>query len=324
MCIYATLYGQVVSGDKSKIPVIFDTDADNELDDQHALAYLLFSQDKFDIRGITINSTKYQGKGSPVDKHYEEAVRVLKLCGYEAIPVKIGAELGFDQIEVDKTEFDGYQAVDFIHQIAKDQGDLVVIAVGKLTNLALALKKYPGLENRMRVVWLGSNYPQPGEYNLKNDPPALNYILRSNVPFEIVTVRYGQNSGASNVRVTLEDIVINMKNVGPRVVPVTGRHGGLFSNFGDYSINLFKNIHLEGDPPSRALYDVVAIAILKDPGFGEKRLIQAPIYESGRWRERPDQDREITIWENFNPTMILHDFFQTMRNNTSPNVETND
>ena len=36
-----------------KIPVIFDTDANNELDDQHALAYLLFNADVFDIKGIT-------------------------------------------------------------------------------------------------------------------------------------------------------------------------------------------------------------------------------------------------------------------------------
>ena len=40
-----------------RIRVIFDTDANNELDDQHALAYLLFSGNAFAVEGITVNST---------------------------------------------------------------------------------------------------------------------------------------------------------------------------------------------------------------------------------------------------------------------------
>ena len=41
----------------SKIKVIYDTDANNELDDQHAQAYLLFNKETFDVRGITVNAT---------------------------------------------------------------------------------------------------------------------------------------------------------------------------------------------------------------------------------------------------------------------------
>jgi purine nucleosidase len=37
--------------------VIFDTDANNEIDDQHALAYLLFSGDVFAVEGVTVNAT---------------------------------------------------------------------------------------------------------------------------------------------------------------------------------------------------------------------------------------------------------------------------
>ena len=68
--------------------------------------------------------------------------------------------------------------------------------IGKLTNIALALKKDPSLANRVRVVWLGSNYPDPGEYNQENDEGALQFILDStSVPFEIAVVRYGQAVG---------------------------------------------------------------------------------------------------------------------------------
>ena len=58
------------SSDKyTKIQVIFDTDANNELDDQHALAYLLFNKQSFDVLGVTINSTY---NGGEVQSHYND------------------------------------------------------------------------------------------------------------------------------------------------------------------------------------------------------------------------------------------------------------
>ena len=54
----------------SRIPVIIDSDANNELDDQHAIAYLLFNGDIFDVKGITVNRTD---NGGDVRTHHEEA-----------------------------------------------------------------------------------------------------------------------------------------------------------------------------------------------------------------------------------------------------------
>ena len=36
-----------------KVRVLLDTDANNEIDDQHAIAYLLLSGDSFVLEGIT-------------------------------------------------------------------------------------------------------------------------------------------------------------------------------------------------------------------------------------------------------------------------------
>jgi hypothetical protein len=57
-----------------KIRVILDADANNELDDQHAIAYLLFNGNVFDVEGITVNKTK---NGGDINKHYEEAVNFI-------------------------------------------------------------------------------------------------------------------------------------------------------------------------------------------------------------------------------------------------------
>lgn len=300
----------------AKIRVILDTDANNELDDQHAIAYLLLSGDVFDVPGITVNATRY---GGDVRAQAAEAERIVKLCGlYPQIPVYLGANGSFEAIKdkVDSTGFDGADAVNYIIHEAQQQAShtLVLLATGKLTNIALALKRAPSIARNVRVVWLGSNYPDPGEYNQENDEAALNYILDLNVPFEIALVRYGKPSGTDAVRVTLPDIEQNMAGAGPRIPqPVVGRHGGQFSTFGDYSIDLFHHIQLNGDPPSRALYDMAAVAIVKNPTWATRSDIPAPILEESEWRERPQNPRRIVIWENFKRDAILGNFFATMR-----------
>ena len=79
--------------------------------------------------------------------------------------------------------------MDFIIARAKAQPagtPLVLLPIGKLTNIALALAKDPSIAKKVRIVWLGSNYPAPGEYNQDNDPEALRYVLSTDVPFEMV------------------------------------------------------------------------------------------------------------------------------------------
>jgi hypothetical protein len=100
---------------------------------------------------------------------------------------------------------------------------------------------------------------------------------------------------------------------GPRVAePVTGRHGGRFSTFGDYSVSLFAHIDLHGDPPSRALFDMAAVAVVKNPAWASSRRIPAPRLAGGRWVERPDNPRAITLWEHFDRDAILKDFYRVM------------
>lgn len=262
--------------DNKGLSVIFDTDANNELDDQHALAYLLLSDSTFNVKGITVNTTY---NGGNIDEHFAEAERIVKLCKlYNKIPILKGANENFEVIKnkIDFPDFDGSEAVDFIIREAKMHSNekLVIIAVGKLTNIALALKKEPSISENIRLVWLGSNYPEPGEYNLENDIPAMNYLLESDIHFEMVMVRYGKSSGTDAVRITKEEAMKKMPGLGPQLTKaVSGRHGGDFYNFGDYSVSLFKHIDYHGEPPSRALFDMAAVAIVKNPDWAKPSSI---------------------------------------------------
>lgn len=300
-----------------RIPIILDTDANNELDDQHALAYLFFNEETFDIKGITVNTTY---NGGEIDQHYNEAKRVADLCNVSGKYLLLkGANSNFNEIkaQVQSESFDGKSAVDFIieqaHKTKKEK--LIVAAIGKLTNVALAIERDPSIKEHIKLVWLGSNYPEPGEYNQENDIPSLNYLLEQDLDFEIVTVRYGKKSGSDAVKVSLNEVQKKMKNKGPKVKSVIGRHGGSFTNFGDYSIELFSKIDLYGDPPSRALFDLVALAVLKNSQWGEKRSIPAPTVVDQKWVDRPQNQKQVILWENFNREAIINDFYKSLNQN---------
>ncbi|MCD6374663.1 MAG: nucleoside hydrolase [Caldisericaceae bacterium] len=298
---------------QEKIRVILDTDANNELDDQHAIAYMLFSGKVFDVEGITVNKTY---NGGSIDDHYAEAVRIVKLCNlYPDIPVYKGATGTYKEIvgHLNEENFDGSDAVNFIIERAhaKDHRKLVLLGVGKLTNITLAIKKDPSIIDRVRIVWLGSNYPDPGEYNLVNDTTAINPLLESSAEFEMVMVRYGKPSGTDAVVAYLKDFQQKMPGKGPHIsTPVTGRHGGKFTNFGDYSVNLFENFR--GHPSSRPLFDMAAVSIVKNPAWAERVEINAPKFVNGKWVDRPNNPRKIVIWENFDKDSIMADFYRTM------------
>lgn len=134
----------------------------------------------------------------------------------------------------------------------------------------------------------------------------------------MVLVRAREKSGTYALTASLYDVQKNMPGLGPQLQnPVKGRKGGHFYNFGDYSLNLWYTRYdfYDWESPALALFDVCTIAILKNPEWAEARIIPAPILnENGEWIERPDNERKITVWENFNRDAIIGDFFSTMNN----------
>ena len=124
-------------------------------------------------------------------------------------------------------------------------------------------------------------------------------------------MRYGKPSGTDAVRASLSEIKTKMPGLGPRIAdPVVGRHGKAFSTFGDYSVDLFNNMGHE----SRALFDMAAVAIVKNPSWARPSKIPSPKFVEGKWVERPENPRKITLWENFDKVKIMRDFYRSMEN----------
>jgi len=265
----------------------------------------------FDVEGITVCRTR---NGGDVEQHFKEAERVVKLCDLDKkISVYRGANGSFNEIKghVTQSSFDGSDAVNFIIARARATSGrkLVLLPVGKLTNIALALHKDPSIASKVRIVWLGSNYPAPGEYNQDNDISSVNYILDIDVAFEIALVRYHKPSGTDAVRASLSEIKRVMPGLGPHIAnPVVGRHGKAFSNFGDYSVDLFTHMGHE----SRALFDMAAVAIVKNPAWARPSTISSPHLVERKWVDRPENPRKIILWEDFDKVQIMRDFYRSM------------
>ena len=323
-----------------RMDVIIDSDANAELDDQHAIAYTVLNVNSFRVLGITVNATS--GGGS-VEDNAEEARRVLALCGRAGRGIEVfrGAAGKYDEIYVSPVEkvapdsatastsaspaaacgttvlednYDGKEAVQFILRRSRHYSQrrpLTIIATGKLTDIALAIAADPGLARRIRVVWAGTGYPAGGEFNLLEDTAAANAVMASDVPLEILPARYGLPSGTWAVRVKRDSVLAGWEGLGPRVPPVEGRHGGTFERFGEYSCDLFRHIRV-GSDESRSLFDLAAPAILKNPAWGHRSEIPASEFIDGYWYPLDGPHRPVTLWEDFDKEAILGDFLTTL------------
>jgi hypothetical protein len=125
----------------------------------------------------------------------------------------------------------------------------------------------------------------------------------------MAVVRYGRSTGTFAVQTFQSEVRAVMPGLGPEVErPVTGRHGGTHTTFGDYSVALFEHI----DSDARALYDVAAVSVVKNSDWATRRRVGTYRLENGSWVEQ-DAGPAVVIWELFCGPQILRDFFDTLR-----------
>ncbi|HEX9834606.1 MAG TPA: nucleoside hydrolase [Mycobacterium sp.] len=172
-----------------RLPVFVDVDTG--VDDAMALVYL-FASDDADVVGIASTAGNV-----PVQQVCENNLGLLELCGLN-IPVSMGSEqpiksplrtaedthgpkgMGYAQLPATDRRLTAHDAADaWIRAANAHPGELVAIAVGPLTNLALALRKEPALPKLLRrLVIMGGAFDYRGnttpvaEWNISVDPEA--------------------------------------------------------------------------------------------------------------------------------------------------------
>jgi len=186
--------------------IILDTDSGFFGDDGVALTMLLQSPRRADLLGITVvsgNVWSREGAGF--------MSRTAKLMGAPALPVLVGSEaplvhtagmrkneanIGFAgafDLPLNTTE-PPRGGVEFLtRSIEAAPGRVTILAIGPLTNLAIALRLRPDLAGKIAGlvmmggnVHVGGNASPAAEFNFWFDPEAAQIVLRSEIPNKVL------------------------------------------------------------------------------------------------------------------------------------------
>ncbi len=185
--------------------IIIDTDPG--VDDAIAV-FMAFACSSFDVVGLT---SVYGNL--PIDITTDNARRFVELAGRPEVPVARGADrplvvddigpvpfihgdngLGNAAVHDPSVELAPLHAAEFIYQMAlAHPGEITLVPVGPLTNIALALRLHPDLPGLVdEVVIMGGNAYAPGnaspggEANMLHDPEAADIVLGEDWPITMV------------------------------------------------------------------------------------------------------------------------------------------
>ena len=185
--------------DMKRIPVWLDTDPG--VDDAMAMA-LLFALREYDVKGVSAVAGNVE-----LEKTFENARDLVAFFGRKDVPVFPGAarplfraprtatfvhgENGLGNVALPRSDapVEKLPAWDALYEVAKAaEGELVLVAVGPLTNVALALSKHGSLHKLLkRIVIMGGsasygNATPAAEANIFCDPEAASTVFQCGVP----------------------------------------------------------------------------------------------------------------------------------------------
>ncbi len=174
-------------------PVIFDTDIGTDIDDAYALVGLMRRAD-LEVVGVTTVSSDAVARA-------RLAAKLLSIAGGEWAKVPVYAGISTPAQYMKQVEWaDGFESpglhtsggVEFMRrQVNARPGEITLIAVGELTNIAALLRSEPGIGRKIRAISLmgGSIYRgyAPGskpeaEWNIRSNADAAREVFTSGVP----------------------------------------------------------------------------------------------------------------------------------------------
>ncbi len=193
-------------------------DVDTGLDDAVALLVAATSPD-LDLVGVTVVNGN-----CPCPVATENTLRVFDAAGVAGIPVYAGmhAPLVRPSFERDQPSFQNVylplpaatsraredHAVDYLVRTLKESaGDITLIAVGPLSNIAAALLLEPRLVEKIpRLVMMGGghdagNVTPAAEFNIWVDPEAARVVFKAGMPITLLPL-----DATYQALVTVEDV----------------------------------------------------------------------------------------------------------------------
>lgn len=201
-------------------------------------------------------------------------------------------------------------AADFIINAARENpGQITLVAVGPLTNIAEALRREPELPKLVAgLVIMGGTVDEPGnvsplaEANFLNDPHAADALFAVEWPATVVGLDVTH-------RIMLKDS--HLKSLGDNA----GLSGELLWDSSRFYVNFYtesgaaKEAVLRGDEPQCAMHDAAAIAYVVMPEAfttesGAARVVDDGIAIGQLGLDRKGYDYPLPFWQNRPATSV--------------------
>ncbi len=187
--------------------IVFDTDCGFFGDDGSALVMVLRSPENVRVTAITtVSGNVWAAAGSAY------VTQILGLLGHPEMTPRVGAQRPLVHTAAlagleGPIEFQGAfdhplemappervtAVAAMAAAIARRPGQVTVLALGPMTNVAILLRLHPDLESKIRrIVFMGGNVHVPGnssraaEFNFWFDPEAAQIVLRSAIPEKVM------------------------------------------------------------------------------------------------------------------------------------------
>ena len=290
--IYAKISSLYPVKNVEKINVILDTDTYNECDDQFAVSYLIKSQDRFNIEAITIAPYQHDNSLSIEEGQEKSHQEVLKICRW----------LDFDtenKVFKGSTDYiqNGYnetnEAVEKIIDVALKNEKTYIMAIGAITNIAMAIIKEPKIIDRIEVIWLGGHSTlskDNDEFNFRQDVQAVRKVFESKVKLTIIPAK----NVASNLKTTIYEIEHHLKSK---------------SELSNYLCERFYNDGQHGIQTRRVIWDISAVAYLINKEWFETSQINCPNIKEDESYELNTNNHLITMVDFLDSDKVFEDMF---------------
>jgi purine nucleosidase/pyrimidine-specific ribonucleoside hydrolase len=287
-------------------PILIDTDPG--IDDAVAIMFALKAG--LDLKAVTAVSGNLRADRTSVN-----ALKVLEFMGASHIPVAAGMQaplvrpypkdpfshgddgLGNTGLPDPVTPVDPRFAPDVIVDVANEHaGELVILAIGPLTNIALALMKDPGLATKVaRVYMLGGAYglnefafrratgDNPvSEWNIYVDPEAAQLVFASGLNITALGLEVGTHPALG---LRAEDVERLSKSGRPEA---------------RFLLDIAAYVRDRGFDSYCGLIDSMAVATALDPSIVTTRRHRVAVETTGTVTlgQTVIDDREHFRWEN--------------------------
>ena len=246
-----------------RVRMVLDTDTFNEVDDQFALAHALLSPERMSVEAVyaaPFTSGQVRDPAEGMEQRYQEIINVFQRLG---TPVDGRAFRGSTAyLQGPETPCISSAAEDLVMRaMGPAEGPLYVVAIGAITNVALALLMEPALVERIVLVWLGGqplHWPTARDYNLQQDAHAARIILDSGVPLVLVPC-----SGVTSHLLT--------------TVPEIERYVEPCGAIGHYLAAIVKSHSNSRSAWSKVIWDIAGTAYLVNSSWISTELVASPI-----------------------------------------------